>query len=149
MRRSGDFTSTILSPLKTISKRGYSQIRTDTNITQQDLRYSPLRSTRVYGFGVAATGSIGVKKYVEPESKLVFYIYLFHFLENSLRKPRFSISVPTHLKYFSDKSIDIKSISCGYGFTTFIGSHFKHRRVVYGCGINSDGQLGYQVCIRY
>lgn len=63
----------------------------------------------------------------------------------SAHRPRTTVSVPTHLNYASVNSIIVKSISCGYGFTTFICSHHKKQRAVYGCGINSDGQLGIQV----
>ncbi|VDQ09924.1 unnamed protein product [Trichobilharzia regenti] len=38
----------------------------------------------------------------------------------------------------------IKS-ACGYGFTTYICESSNSDFGVYGCGINSDGQLGPQV----
>ncbi|VDM31912.1 unnamed protein product [Hydatigera taeniaeformis] len=97
----------------------------------QAIKFSPDRLVRVYGFGVAATGALGMKQYIEPKRSLPF-------------RPRFTVSVPTHLNYMSVNSIDVKSIACGYGFTTFIGSHPTMKRAVYGCGINSDGQLGVQ-----
>ncbi|KAM7535572.1 hypothetical protein Aperf_G00000103415 [Anoplocephala perfoliata] len=105
------------------------QLTEDTNFPEP--KFSPPRSSRVYGCGVVVTGAIGIKKYVEPEDK-------------SVAKPKFNVPAPTHIKYFSDKGIDVKSISCGYGFTLFIGTHPKLKRVFYGCGLNSDGQLGYQ-----
>ncbi|KAL5964080.1 RCC1-like G exchanging factor-like protein [Taenia solium] len=93
--------------------------------------YSPVQSVRVYGFGVAATGALGIRRYVEPKQMLT-------------HSPRYTVSAPMHLSCISANSIAVTSISCGYGFTTFIGSHHKKKRAVYGCGINSDGQLGVQ-----
>ncbi|KAM3178761.1 hypothetical protein ACTXT7_001875 [Hymenolepis weldensis] len=101
----------------------------NTNSVEEKL--SPKRSSRVYGCGVVVTGAVGIKKYVEPEDK-------------SDPKSRFNLPVPTHLKYFNVKGIDIKSVHCGYGYTIFIGSHPKLKNVFYGCGLNTDGQLGYQ-----
>ncbi|VDN96377.1 unnamed protein product [Rodentolepis nana] len=94
-------------------------------------KFTPKRSSRVYGCGVVVTGALGIKKYVEPEDKLD-------------PKQKFNEPVPTHLKYFSVKGVDIKSVHCGFGYSVFIGSHPKLKNAFYGCGLNTDGQLGYQ-----
>uniref|UniRef100_A0A5K3EY34 RCC1-like G exchanging factor-like protein n=1 Tax=Mesocestoides corti TaxID=53468 RepID=A0A5K3EY34_MESCO len=65
-------------------------------------------------------------------------------LETSTPRPKFLVTTPTLLRYFSEKGIDVNSVSCGFGFTLFNGSHHKLKRAIYGCGINSDGQLGHQ-----
>ena len=36
---------------------------------------------------------------------------------------------------------DVRTLSCGYGFTVFSTHGSKDR--VFGCGFNSDGQIGY------
>ncbi|KAH9284147.1 X-linked retinitis pigmentosa GTPase regulator [Echinococcus granulosus] len=128
---SGFFRFTGFSCLRNIVYRLASTQRQSTHPSVQDYHFSPAQSLRVYGFGVAATGALGIKRYVEPKRV-------------STHRPRFTVSVPTHLNYMLVNSIDVKSISCGYGFTIFICSHHKAKRAIYGCGINSDGQLGLQ-----
>lgn len=39
-------------------------------------RYSTTRPVRVYGFGVAATGALGIRRYVEPKRESVLYLSL-------------------------------------------------------------------------
>ncbi|XP_015587442.1 RCC1-like G exchanging factor-like protein [Cephus cinctus] len=38
----------------------------------------------------------------------------------------------------------VVDLACGYGFTAF-GVHSNDTNIVYGCGINTDSQLGYHV----
>lgn len=81
----------------------------------------------------------------------LLYLLTLHCIDKSDPKSKFNVPVPTHLKYFNVKGIDIKSVHCGYGYTIFIGSHPKLKNAFYGCGLNTDGQLGYQVrkCLHY
>ncbi|CAH8463597.1 unnamed protein product [Heterobilharzia americana] len=51
---------------------------------------------------------------------------------------------PVRLKTLSEKGIHPIKAACGYGFTTYICESSYSDFCVYGCGINSDGQLGYQ-----
>lgn len=37
------------------------------NVNSLETKFSPPRSSRVYGCGVVVTGAIGIKKYVEPD----------------------------------------------------------------------------------
>ena len=41
---------------------------------------------------------------------------------------------------------DVRTLSCGYGFTVFSTHGSKDR--VFGCGFNSDGQIGYHERIK-
>uniref|UniRef100_A0A3Q0KVI0 Putative soluble guanylate cyclase gcy n=1 Tax=Schistosoma mansoni TaxID=6183 RepID=A0A3Q0KVI0_SCHMA len=86
-----------------------------------------LKSKQVYVFGFSATGALGNEKYLGLHGK-----------------PGVAgVSRPTPLRYSPSLGVPLKA-ACGYGFTTYIyeGSHGDFG--VYGCGINSDGQLGSQ-----
>jgi len=38
----------------------------------------------------------------------------------------------------------VHDVGCGYGFTVFLCSTDSGRMIAYGCGVNTDSQLGYQ-----
>ncbi|TNN07552.1 RCC1-like G exchanging factor-like protein [Schistosoma japonicum] len=86
-----------------------------------------LKSKQVYVFGFTATGALGNKTYLGQRGKPGIV----------------GVSHPVPLKCLSSLGIPIKA-ACGYGFTTYICEGSNGDFGVYGCGINSDGQLGSQ-----
>ncbi|CAH8295638.1 unnamed protein product [Schistosoma turkestanicum] len=86
-----------------------------------------LNSKQVYVFGFSATGALGNEKYLGLHGK----------------PGRAGVSHPVPLKCSSSMGVPLKA-ACGYGFTTYICEGNYGDFGVYGCGINSDGQLGSQ-----
>lgn len=108
---------------------------------------SSKRLDHVFGFGVVATGALGIKRFILPNSNLIKNWGII--FEESDWRPRHAIYNATPLKFFSEKALYVKSASCGFGYTIFIGDHPTVKRAAYGCGLNTDGQLGYQVLSVY
>ncbi|XP_071479604.1 RCC1-like G exchanging factor-like protein [Diadema antillarum] len=86
------------------------------------------RYTSVYSWGFTYTGALGVPAYFFPTKR-----------KNAIRKPKKFQSTPYKLK-FDEK---ITTAACGYGFT-LIGSNTLDTQKVWGMGINTNSQLGYQ-----
>ncbi|GAB6030228.1 Williams-Beuren syndrome chromosome region 16 protein, variant 2 [Chamberlinius hualienensis] len=86
-------------------------------------------SQRVYMWGHAAVGALGNKYYITGYKN-----------KSPLEKQR----VPARLSFIDD--YEITNIGCGYGFTV-ISAFAKRRKEygVYGCGINTDSQIGYHL----
>ncbi|XP_069702362.1 RCC1-like G exchanging factor-like protein [Periplaneta americana] len=78
---------------------------------------------RVYVWGVAEHGALGVNLQLKKSRKPISY----------LQKP-----VRTHFAE-QHKIVDVAS---GYGFTA-LAVHTKDKYKVFGCGINTDSQIGY------
>ncbi|XP_034943327.1 RCC1-like G exchanging factor-like protein [Chelonus insularis] len=77
---------------------------------------------RLYSWGLANHGALGT---IGRTTKYEDY--------NFITKPR--------RLYFGEHH-HVRDIACGYGFT-LVGVHSKDTDIVYGCGINTDSQLGY------
>uniref|UniRef100_A0A1E1XBA0 Putative e3 ubiquitin-protein ligase herc3 n=1 Tax=Amblyomma aureolatum TaxID=187763 RepID=A0A1E1XBA0_9ACAR len=90
------------------------------------------RRKRVYAWGSSLTGALGHDKLVRPR--------LGH-------APRPSHNKPYRLPFSEFYLVD--DVACGYGFTLFSAQEdrVKNPNKVYGTGINTDFQLGYQ-CAR-
>ncbi|CAH8439989.1 unnamed protein product [Schistosoma bovis] len=109
------------------SKKSLHRQRSRDSVVYDIHSRESLKSKQVYVFGFSATGALGNEKYLGLHGK-----------------PGVGgVSRPTPLKCSSSLGVPLKA-ACGYGFTTYIcgGSHGDFG--VYGCGINSDGQLGSQ-----
>lgn len=87
------------------------------------------RSDRVYVWGYAATGSLGVRNFVEPSKRG--------------SSTRLQQHIPHRLDFWTKNQLKVHDVSCGYGFTVYIASDGK-KDVLYGTGINTDTQLGFQ-----
>jgi len=85
----------------------------------------PLQKTRLYMFGNAEFGQLGQQGFFQPMKKNQNTLKLMH-------KP-FRTTFGEHE--------DIRTLSCGYGFTV-LSTHSSKNRVC-GTGFNQDGQIGY------
>lgn len=90
------------------------------------------RRKRVYAWGSCLTGALGHDKLVRPK--------LGH-------APRSSHNKPYKLPFSEFFTVD--DVACGYGFTLLSAQEdkVKNSNKVFGTGINTDFQLGYQ-CVR-
>ncbi|CAK8676633.1 unnamed protein product [Clavelina lepadiformis] len=82
------------------------------------------RVSRIHVCGLTVTGALGVLKLPLPENKLRI-------------PPKFQQNYPYHL--IID---DISHIACGYGFS-ILASKLKDQIKVWGCGINTNSQIGF------
>ncbi|XP_076456866.1 RCC1-like G exchanging factor-like protein isoform X2 [Babylonia areolata] len=88
---------------------------------------NPRRADRVYAWGCATTGALGIASYLRPEKK---------------QRPIAQQCRPARVKFFDSNDIHPYMVSCGYGFTVYA---VKSPRglLLLGSGINTSSQLGY------
>ncbi|KAI0207398.1 RCC1-like G exchanging factor-like protein [Lamellibrachia satsuma] len=86
------------------------------------------KADRVYVWGYAATGALGVKRFLMPEKN-----------QNARTKQL----IPHRLDLQDKYNVKAHDVACGYGFTVYL-CHTGLVNVAYGTGINTDSQLGYQ-----
>jgi len=84
----------------------------------------------IYGCGMPLTGSLGIPNLVVPQ--------------NSKNEPVECLDTPQRI-YFPNTS-KLVDFDCGYGFSVFIKKD-KFGQQVWGCGVNTSSQLGYQAVI--
>ncbi|CAD5112621.1 DgyrCDS1837 [Dimorphilus gyrociliatus] len=122
-------TSTLRKQLRASSwsKKTLKQ-QADSEIIWEYASEKTKRVERVYVWGYASTGALGVKKHVDPEKK---------------GSPRRMQLIPYRLKDFEAKNDKVEKIACGIGFSLFACKTAKNITEIYGCGINTDSQLGY------
>ncbi|XP_058461098.1 RCC1-like G exchanging factor-like protein [Malaya genurostris] len=115
----------------TAHKRSYTSaarlkvLRQDrSKITTHEYPISKPTDTRVYVWGMAATGALGVQTSVKKQAK-VYTDYVQH---------------PSRLN-FAEKR-DIIDLAAGYGFSVF-AAKCTNGRSLWGTGINTDSQIGY------
>ncbi|XP_041361472.1 RCC1-like G exchanging factor-like protein [Gigantopelta aegis] len=85
------------------------------------------RAERVYVWGCAVTGALGIKSYLKPEKNQI---------------PKLKQSRPARLKFIDENDIKVKVAACGYGFTLYyarVPGGYK----LFASGINTDSQLGF------
>lgn len=85
-------------------------------------------SQRVYVWGYAATGALGVPAFLRPPDG-----------KNALVRQ----DKPYRLKFMDEHSLEVSAVACGFGFTVFAARRDK-QTVLLGTGINTDSQIGYQ-----
>nr|XP_022314490.1 RCC1-like G exchanging factor-like protein [Crassostrea virginica] len=100
------------------------KIRKDLN----ELDNAP-KAERVYVWGCAATGALGISSYVRYQDKKQKYLA--------------QMNRPARLRFLLEHNLVAKSIDCGYGFTALILKGGDKKCKLYGCGINTDSQLGF------
>lgn len=84
-------------------------------------------ANKVYAWGTAVTGALGIKSYLRPKLKQ----------HKLLRIQQY----PARVTFWDTQKIPIKQIACGYGFTVFLAkSDSTHR--LFGTGLNTDSQIG-------
>lgn len=119
--------------LSQISKRGYSQkaSRSDKSKMRKELNEldNMPKAERVYVWGCAATGALGISSYVRHQEKKQKYLA--------------QMSRPARLRFLLEHNLVAKSVDCGYGFTALILKGRDRKSKLYGCGINTDSQLGF------
>ncbi|KAL5014995.1 hypothetical protein ScPMuIL_009265 [Solemya velum] len=85
------------------------------------------RTDRVYVWGCASTGALGIKTYMKPEKNQI---------------PLTSMHRPARLRFLDIHDIKVTDVSCGYGFTLFVTKSRRGHRV-FGTGVNTDSQIGF------
>ncbi|XP_045181417.2 RCC1-like G exchanging factor-like protein isoform X2 [Mercenaria mercenaria] len=98
---------------------------------EQVVQYQSVKATpaeRVYVWGHAAAGALGVRSYLRPEKR--------H------QKPVTVQHRPARLRFMDENDIEVYNVACGYGFTLFATKR-RRRHLVFATGINTDSQLGY------
>lgn len=84
---------------------------------------------RLYGWGCAATGALGLKTLIKPERR---------------QKVRLTQLTPLRIDFSHHHRVKVKHMSCGYGFTSYLCQTPEGKHLLYGTGLNTDSQLGYQ-----
>uniref|UniRef100_A0A0X3P7F7 Williams-Beuren syndrome chromosomal region 16 protein homolog n=1 Tax=Schistocephalus solidus TaxID=70667 RepID=A0A0X3P7F7_SCHSO len=85
------------------------------------------RPKQLFGFGVAATGALGLKRFIIAEGVI---------------PPPFTAYSPVNLILPGFKQFDVKNVACGFGYSIFLRKCSRRGLVILGCGLNTDGQLG-------
>ena len=91
------------------------------------------RCTRrqAYAWGLAATGALGVRTFVEPDTD-----------KFAGSEPRVQQTFPCKVRFFRD--FNVKDVAAGHGFSLFAVSSSKTSHTLYGTGVNTFNQLGWQ-----
>lgn len=88
---------------------------------------SPRRADRVYAWGCAVTGALGIASYLRPEKT---------------QRPIVHQSRPARVKYIDIHHMRPYLVRCGYGFTVYAVNTPLGLQLL-GTGINTNSQLGY------
>ncbi|XP_069106507.1 RCC1-like G exchanging factor-like protein isoform X2 [Argopecten irradians] len=126
--------STTIKDFLRIQKRCMKNSKKKANIIEerkdqvfQYVRENAKPTERLYVWGCATTGSLGVASYLKPAKG--------QRLMHCMRRP-------ARLKFFDDNDIKVNGAACGYGFTIFLGKKGKEH-CVFGTGINTNSQIGF------
>ena len=88
--------------------------------------------TRIYTWGMAAYGALGVPEYLRPKEKKTY--------KGDPKKPMTTMHRPARCGLAEKRGVC--DVACGYGFTVFALAKDKKFHLL--CtGLNKDGQLGY------
>ncbi|XP_076168967.1 RCC1-like G exchanging factor-like protein isoform X1 [Ptiloglossa arizonensis] len=90
--------------------------------TMPVFQYSINNNSRVYVWGMAEHGALGTMKSILQEKGISY------------------IAKPKRLPF--GHYYDVTNIACGYGFTAFAVKS-NNKNILYGSGINTDSQLGF------
>ncbi|RWS05860.1 Williams-Beuren syndrome chromosomal region 16 protein-like protein [Dinothrombium tinctorium] len=85
------------------------------------------KKTRVYTWGSAETGALGIANLVKPSDRF--------------KKPRPAVWRPLRLTFFN--LMKVYDVGCGYGFSVFAAVASDTTKRLFGTGINTDSQIGY------
>ncbi|XP_050074645.1 RCC1-like G exchanging factor-like protein [Anopheles maculipalpis] len=116
-----------------VSTRSYASA-SRRSVLRQDVSRLPVHQfpiakatdTRVYVWGLAATGALGIQTSVKKQAQ-VFTDFVQH---------------PSRLSFAEGHSVS--DVAAGYGFTVYVVNGERNETQLWGTGINTDGQLGYQ-----
>lgn len=117
---------TIRSASGTVKRHAAREKRKEEVIQYQSEKAKP--AERVYVWGHAASGALGVRTYMRPEKKQQAPVIIQY--------------RPARLRFMDENDIEVYDVACGYGFTLFAAKR-RRRHMVLGTGINTDSQLGY------
>ncbi|KAK7475627.1 hypothetical protein BaRGS_00033120 [Batillaria attramentaria] len=88
---------------------------------------SPRRADRVYAWGCAVTGALGIASYLRPEKT---------------QRPLVQQARPARVKFIDINHMKPYLVTCGYGFTLYAVRSAQGLQLL-GTGINTSSQLGY------
>ncbi|XP_058828794.1 RCC1-like G exchanging factor-like protein [Topomyia yanbarensis] len=95
-----------------------------SKITTHEYPIAKPTDTRVYVWGMAATGALGMQTSVKKQAK-PYTDFIQH---------------PSRLNFAENR--DILDVAAGYGFSVF-AAKCRNGRSLWGTGINTDSQIGY------
>ena len=90
----------------------------------------------LYSWGFTATGALGSEALIEVQRNLDGQI---------LHPKRIMRKNPQRMK-FVDPATTVYDVAAGSGFTVIAATVHKTPYLVFGCGLNTDSQLGLQEC---
>ncbi|XP_021365239.1 RCC1-like G exchanging factor-like protein isoform X2 [Mizuhopecten yessoensis] len=127
-------TSSMLEDLFYMQKRNMQKWKKKLEINEQRkkqvfqyVRENAKPTERLYVWGCATTGSLGISSYLKPGKGQNMML--------CMRRP-------ARMKFFDDHGIKVTGAACGYGFTIFLTKTGKEHRV-FGTGINTNSQIGF------
>ncbi|XP_060066382.1 RCC1-like G exchanging factor-like protein [Ylistrum balloti] len=133
-RRCTLLTSLQLENLLRMQKRSVNKLKKKIRVDEerknhvfQYVRDNTKPTERVYVWGCATTGSLGISSYLKPDKTQNFL--------HCMRRP-------ARLKFFDDHNIKVSGAACGYGFTIFLTKKGSEH-CIFGTGINTNSQIGF------
>lgn len=120
------YSKTVHRFSSTWKKRLIKQEEIKETIYQFTVENATKLNERIYVWGFAATGALGIKSYLRPQKK---------------QQPISCMNRPAQLKFFDSNRMKVQNVACGYGFTLFLANH-KGSQEILGTGINTDSQVG-------
>ncbi|XP_033731374.1 RCC1-like G exchanging factor-like protein [Pecten maximus] len=133
-RRCSVLTSSTLEDFSRMQKRYMKSWKKRAQVIEerkeqvfQYVRDNAKPTERLYVWGCATTGSLGISSYLKPAKGQSFM--------QCMRRP-------ARLKFFDNYDIKVTEAACGYGFTIFLGKKGKEH-CVFGTGINTNSQIGF------
>lgn len=106
-------------------------LRGDDGAARADAKRSRKTRTEVFAWGYSGTGALGEPRLLPPMQKA-------RLLKEAKNRKR-----PMRMKAIR-QDMDVVDVAAGFGFTVIAATVAKQPYVLFGCGLNSDSQLGYQ-----
>ena len=97
--------------------------------------YLPKNADRrrpVYAWGMAASGALGIKNFLQPDN-----------VKFPDAKPRPQQPYPRKISFFNS-DFTVRDVAAGHGFSLFAATSKKSSHSVFGTGVNTYNQIGWQ-----
>lgn len=86
---------------------------------------------QAYAWGFAASGALGIKTYLQPDN-----------IKFPNAKPRPHQPFPARVRFFH--GYHVRDVAAGHGFSLFAATTSKSSHTLYGTGVNTYNQIGWQ-----